>query len=203
MAVVFFLKDELKIDPNAKTLRPLNPNVGCMEDPNDNDLPIQMGQAVGLSAGDIAAVNSLYSFSVYGLNPYFCSGNQLCTVGDMNGDGKDDLVDFNRSEPGNTVGSVWVAFSNGNGTTTSGTTLWEPSFCSGKQICTVGDMDGNGKDDMIAFNRSDPGAPVGNVWVYLTNDAGTGVRWGGVWEPSFCFRQANLYSRRYEWRRQG
>ena len=42
------------------------------------------------------------------------------------------------------------------------------------------------KYDLVAFNRSEPGATAGTVWVYLTNAAGTGVGWGGVWHPSFC-----------------
>ncbi len=115
----------------------------------------------------------------------FCYGDEICRVGDFNGDGKDDIAAFTRGfEAGDNAGNVWVALSNGSGFGQS--SVWKTTFCVGEEICEVGDFDGNGKDDVIAFSRNaKAGDEAGNVWVALSNGSGFGQ--SSVWQDSFCY----------------
>ena len=90
-----------------------------------------------------------------------CTGGQVCKVGDFNRDGKDDIVQFNRGEPGQPgAGNVWVSLSTGSAF--QGATVWQPYFCLQNQVCEVGNFDGVNGDDIALFRRStepdpDPG----------------------------------------------
>jgi hypothetical protein len=115
----------------------------------------------------------------------FCYGDEICKVGDFNGDHRDDAVAFVRSsKTGDGAGDVWVTLSAGLGFSGSG--LWHDSFCYGEEVCDVGDFNGDGKDDLIAFVRSSKtGDGAGDVWVTLSNGNGFGE--GRVWHDSFCY----------------
>ncbi|WP_406293512.1 trypsin-like serine protease [Embleya sp. NBC_00888] len=67
--------------------------------------------------------------------------------GDFDGDGKDDIVEFARES----LGDVWVALSTGTGF--GDVTKWHDNFAFGRTVPMVGDYDGNGRDDIIAFDR--------------------------------------------------
>lgn len=105
-------------------------------------------------------------------------------AGDFNGDGKDDIITFLRdSEEGDGRGDVYVALSTGN--SFGGGQRWHEDFCVGFQIPGVGDFNGDGKDDIIAFTRSaDTGLGMGDVWVALSD----GASFGSVmkWHEYFC-----------------
>ncbi len=77
---------------------------------------------------------------------FFCVGNEECAVGDVDDDGRADLITFVRSS-----GQVFVAVSTGGGF--SNPQLWHSSFCLAGEVCTVADTDGNGKADLVAFSR--------------------------------------------------
>ena len=117
-------------------------------------------------------------------HPYFCVGNEICAVDDVDGDGKADLITFVRQANKNSEeGWVWVALSNGTGF--SGSSIWHHSFCVGKEICAVDDVDGDGKSDLIAFVRStQKGAGQGDVRVALSN--GAGFSGSSIWHGWFC-----------------
>lgn len=113
---------------------------------------------------------------------FFCIGNEQCAVGDFNKDGKDDIAVFyrdTRSEPER--GDVMVALSQGN--MFSAPTKWADSFCTGSQVCKVGDVNGDGYDDLIAFNP----ATTWQVQVAINNSAGFNP--ATVWHSYFCVDQ--------------
>src|SRR5579872_105336 len=93
-------------------------------------------------------------------------------VGDMNGDGKSDLVVAHQpGQCGNsyTIPTFDVLLSNGDGTfTTSGNTNNTVS-AAGLSGGTVADVNGDGKLDVIVVDDGNPG----NVWTLLGNGDGT------------------------------
>ena len=115
----------------------------------------------------------------------FCYGNEICLVGDFDGGGWDDIAAFVRSEAGNdNDGNVWIALSNGSGFVD--TKVWHDNFCFGQEVCAVGDFNGDGRDDIAAFVRSEAGNDNdGNVWVALSNGNGFGE--AQVWHDDFCY----------------
>ncbi len=81
-----------------------------------------------------------------------CVGGEQCLTGDFNGDKIDDVavaVRDTQSEP--TRGDIKVALSSGQSFSTPAT--WATAMCYGSQDCQVGDVNADGKDDIVAFNR--------------------------------------------------
>ena len=101
----------------------------------------------------------------------FCFGDEIPVVADINGDGKDDILTFTRG----TSKRVYAALSTGTGFTGSGV-LWHADFCPGEALPFAGDVNGDGKDDIIAFYRSSQtGIPQGDVMVALSSGSGFGT----------------------------
>jgi FG-GAP-like repeat len=121
----------------------------------------------GAAGGDVLV--SLSTGSGFGStqkwSDFFCVGNEECAVGDVNGDGRADLVTFIRDSS-----QVWVALSTGSGFT--GAAPWHTGFCLPGEACTVGDVDGNGRDDVIAFTRG----AAADVFIALSSGSGFGTR---------------------------
>jgi len=106
----------------------------------------------------------------------FCIGDELPVVGDFNGDGKDDIATFTRGSNAD----VFVALSNGSQFV--GTAIkWHDAFCYGQEVPTVGDFNGDGKDDIITFVRdTQSGQGRGDVFVALSDGSkfvGTAIKW--------------------------
>jgi hypothetical protein len=103
-------------------------------------------------------------------NDFFSIGGETASTGDVNGDGKDDIVTFAH---GNT-GDVYVALS--NGTSFGAGQKWHEWFAPGAEIGAVGDVNGDGKADIVAFTHN----AAGDVYVALSTGssfAGTAVKW--------------------------
>ncbi len=133
-----------------------------------------MGQRMELTRGDISAVNSLYpSFIIPGDHnslswrwPARFSDEQATdfATGDFDGDGLDDVVAFAKGFQGDANrGDVNVALSKQGGGF-HGRQFWHGWFCINSEICKVADVNGDGRDDILAFTST------GTVWVALSQD---------------------------------
>jgi len=85
--------------------------------------------------------------------------------GDVNGDGKDDIVHFARKE-----GKVYVAIS--DGTKFGAPQLWHPFFAvSTLERPLVADVNGDARADIVTFATDSPTA-YGDVYVALSEGTG-------------------------------
>ena len=133
--------------------------------------------------------NGLGFYAATTWHSYFCLGQEVCDVGDFNGDNRDDIVLFKRSAyTGNDIGDVVVALSNGvNAFVAPVTPLWNPFFCVGGETCGVGDFDGDNRDDIISFAKSATGVTQGAVYVSLSNGSSfVNSPSGNTWQKFFC-----------------
>lgn len=121
------------------------------------------------------AVNPSFGPELQWLDSFSDEG-EIRLVGDFNGDGKDDLATFTRSD----TADVYVALSSGQGFRSAGV-KWHDAFCSGDEIPLVGDFNGDRKDDIAAFTRGD----TGDVFVALgTTKYMLHENWGGSWSDA-------------------
>ncbi len=155
-------------------------------DGQDDIVAFVRNDKTGEEAGDVwVALSNGTSFEVSRIwHDHFCITNEICQVGDFNGDGKDDIAAFVRNaKGGEETGDVWVALSNGSGFEAS--RIWHDHFCITNEICQVGDFNGDGKDDIVAFVRNAKGGEeTGDVWVALSN--GSGFEASRIWHYHFC-----------------
>ncbi len=130
----------------------------------------------GAAAGDVwVALSSGTGFGTSRVwHASFCYGSEVCEIGDINGDGRDDIYAFVRSSrSGAAKGDVWVARSYGSGFGSS----YAPHgwFCLDYETCKVDDVNGDGRDDLIAFVRTNGASSTwGDVWVSYS----TGTSYG-------------------------
>ncbi|MET8118393.1 VCBS repeat-containing protein [Micromonospora sp. NPDC005189] len=100
-------------------------------------------------------------------NEFFSIGGETASTGDVNGDGRDDVVTFAHSN----TGDVYVALS--TGTSFGGGQKWHDWFAPGAEIGTVGDVNGDGRDDIITFTQGP--ASAADVIVALSSGSGFGA----------------------------
>jgi hypothetical protein len=106
-------------------------------------------------------------------NSYFCVGQEICKTADVNGDGRADLLAFNHGWNGT---KVYVALSNGS--SFGAPQAWSNYFCVTGETCQVGDVNGDGRADVVAATGT------GNVFVALSNGYSFGAP--QLWSNWFC-----------------
>ncbi|EFC81843.1 VCBS repeat-containing protein [Parafrankia sp. EUN1f] len=95
-------------------------------------------------------------------------------VGDLNGDGLDDLAVFTRGA----TADVYVSLSTGYGFDPAA--LWHDSFAGGSGYPAIGDFNGDGRDDVVTFTH-DSAADV-----YVALSTGSGFSGTTKWQDNFA-----------------
>jgi hypothetical protein len=105
---------------------------------------------------------------------YFSLGGEVPSVGDVNGDGLDDIVTFTR----NAMADVYVALSNGS--SFGAAVKWHDFFGIAGEHPGVADVNGDGRADIVVFTRG----TLADVHVALS----TGTTFGGSakWHDFFA-----------------
>jgi len=118
--------------------------------------------------------------------PFSSNISGLYSLGDVNNDGKADLVIYSTYQ-----GQAWVALSTGS--RFAPPTLWANGLPSSQELgieFDIADVNGDGKADFIGFvhgNGSEPGSA--NVYVALSS--GSVFQYGSnpVWNDGFCITE--------------
>jgi len=106
---------------------------------------------------------------------FFAVDAEYPLVGDVNGDGRDDIVTFTRG----TTGDVFVALSTGTGFGPG--VKWQDNFGYGTERPALGDFDGDGRDDLVTFT----GGGQADVYVSLSNGVAF-VQEAWKWHDNFA-----------------
>jgi hypothetical protein len=106
----------------------------------------------------------------------FCRSTETCAAGDVNGDGREDIIAFTRG----TAKDVWVSLSNGS--IFGGPQKWSDFFCRTGEICKVAHVNDDAYADLVVFQHGVNGRT--GVFVALSN----GSKFGPAqpWSARFC-----------------
>ncbi len=104
----------------------------------------------------------------------FCNSDYSCMADDVNGDGKHDLVAFTRG----TAGDVYVRLSSSGGTASFGAAYrWHTWFCAYNETCATGDVNGDGRADIMTFTQGSTRDVYVAVSQWPAMSFGAGMKW--------------------------
>jgi hypothetical protein len=112
----------------------------------------------------------------------FCTRSEDCQVGNVDGDGLDDVIRFVKTDLSDRDSDVWVARSTGFGF--AAPERWSDYFCTLDETCDVADVNGDGLADVVSFVKTNHGPNDSDVWVALSD--GTSFGAPQKWSDSFC-----------------
>jgi FG-GAP repeat protein/VCBS repeat protein len=163
--------------------------VGC---PGDDDGGIDLGALwiLFLNAdGTVKAEQKISATSggLVGVQSGDLLGISAASVGDLDGDGVADLAAGTPGDDdaGDRHGAVWILFLNADGTVKAQQEINEttggfggtlaPGYLFGQALGSLGDLDGDGRDELAVGGRfdDDGGSGQGAVWILLLNADGT------------------------------
>jgi hypothetical protein len=113
-----------------------------------------------LSTGTSFGANAVW-------HDFFCIRGEICALGDVNGDGKADAIAFKPNAPDIQKGNVLWARSTGSSFVD--VRYGHGFFCIDIEHCLVGDVNGDGKSDVVLVKGWGSGAPTLEVLVSLSN----------------------------------
>jgi hypothetical protein len=130
------------------------------------------------SSGDvIVSLSNGSTFSQsYHWHYDFAFGTAIPKVGDFNADGKDDVAYFTRGS----TGDVYVALSTGSAFGPAA--KWHDYFAVNAEIPEIGDVDGDGRADILAFSKAGEGK------VFVAQSTGSAFGFGWLRKSGFCLR---------------
>ncbi|GAB3456404.1 DUF2961 domain-containing protein [Actinophytocola sediminis] len=145
------------------------PAVGDFDGDGRDDVAVFTGGAQGdvfvsLSNG-VAFVQEAWLW-----HDNFAIGTELAGTGDVNGDGRDDVVTFTRG----TTADVYVSLSDG-GRFVQNAWLWHDFFAQNAELPGLGDVNGDGRTDILAFTRG----TAADVWVATSTASAFGA--SAIW----------------------
>ncbi|MEW2146316.1 N-acetylmuramoyl-L-alanine amidase [Micromonospora vinacea] len=117
-----------------------------------------------------ASTGSSFAGTSVKWNDFFGLNDETLLSGDFNGDGRDDVVAFTHGS----LADVHVALSNGSSFAVA--TKWHDWFAPNAEVAAVGDVNGDGRDDIVAFTHDG----AGDVYVALSTGSsftGTALKW--------------------------
>ncbi|TDV56178.1 VCBS repeat protein [Actinophytocola oryzae] len=129
----------------------------------------------GASADVFVALSTGTSFGASAKwHDFFSLDGEVPAVGDVNGDGRDDIVTFTH----NSLGDVHVALSTGSSFQPAG--IWHDWFGIAGESPSVADVNGDGRDDIVTFTQG------GLADVYVALSTGTGFGVSQKWHEQFA-----------------
>ncbi|AKU94912.1 Rhs family protein [Labilithrix luteola] len=143
-------------------------------DGKDDLVAFLHGTAVDTAAVRVAFANPAGTgfLAPITISTFFCISGQKCRVARLDGNSFADLVAFTNDASA----LVWASLSHGR-SLADHPQLWHSFFCTTGQDCELGDVNADGRADLIAF-----GHPI--VWVSLSTNQNAGD--AEPWSNFFC-----------------
>ncbi|HEY0639993.1 MAG TPA: DUF2961 domain-containing protein [Pseudonocardiaceae bacterium] len=147
------------------------PAVGDFDGDGRDDIAVFTG---GTAADVFVSLSNGVAFvqEVWQWHTSFAFGTELAGAGDVNGDGRDDVVTFTRGS----LADVYVSLSDGGRFVQDGW-RWHDFFALGEEVPGILDATGDGRADIVTFTRGDPAASDVFVAVSTASAFGPGLTW--------------------------